>query len=74
MDNNNVTHLRSLLTNFQEIWNEALNGIYTRTLSGELANTAKDIAAFSDEIEQKLSTTEKISFHYAKIFANTKIK
>lgn len=71
-NNNSLTHLRSLLITFQKIWNEALNGNYTRTRSGELTKIAKDIAAFPDSTEEKLSTTEKDSFRYAKVFANTK--
>lgn len=75
MDNNNnnsVLHLRNLLNKFQEIWDEALNGNYIRTISGELTSTAKDIAAFPDGIEKNLSKKEKILFDYAKNYANVK--
>lgn len=75
MTNNNknsLIHLRSLLNKFQEIWDEALNGNYIRTISGELTSTAKDIAKFPDEFEKKLSKKEKILFDYAKNYANVK--
>lgn len=72
-DNNyTLTNLRSLLNKFQEIWDEALNGNYIRTISGELTSTAKDIATFSDDFKHKLSKEEKILFEYAKNFANVK--
>lgn len=74
MNNNNytLTNLRILLNKFQEIWNEALNGNYIRTISGELTSTAKDIATFSDDFKYKLSKEEKILFEYAKNFSNVK--